>query len=276
MVALLSAVVSAAAAPAAAAAWHSPAVISASQPPGYQVVSSGAVKAPPGASSSGAFATCPAGTVVWGGGVAFEGSPGPGLTVNTTSPNGSSGWEGWVNNTGATTAQFAADAICADRPAGYKIVSREVANPAGTQAHATATCPSPDVLLGGGALSTADEASAVLTSAWPSTSVKFTGYLYNGTAFASNLIVDAVCGHKPTGYKIVSDSHLVPSGGDLLDGLGCPAGTSPLDGGAQVPSHVRAVQISGSINQGAVGWFIALGNTGKSAKQADGYLICAA
>ena len=194
--ALLSAVASAAAAPAAAAAGHSPAAISASQPPGYQVVSSGLTNAPPGASSSGAFATCPAGTVVWGGGVAFNGFPGAGLTVNTSSPNGSGGWEGWVNNTGATTAQFVAYAICADKPAGYKIVSREVGSPPGTQSHATATCPTPDVLLGGGALSTADQAAAVLTSAWPMTSAKFTGYLDNGTASAANIIADAVCGHK--------------------------------------------------------------------------------
>ena len=274
--ALLSAVASAAAAPPAAAAGHSPAAISASQPPGYQVVSSGLTNAPPGASSSGAFATCPAGTVVWGGGVSFNGFPGAGLTVNTSSPNGSGGWEGWVNNTGATTAQFVAYAICADKPAGYKIVSREVGSPPGTQSHATATCPSPDVLLGGGALSTADQAAVVLTSAWPMTSAKFTGYLDNGTASAANIIADAVCGHKPAGYKIVSDSHSVPQGGLLEDGPGCPTGTSALDGGAQVPSHVPSVQIVDSANQGAVGWFIALRNTGRSAEQADGYVICAA
>jgi hypothetical protein len=143
-----AAAVAAVAAPA-VAARHSPAAISATHPPGYQIVSSGLVSAPPGSSSSGAFATCPAGTVVWGGGVGFSVEPSQSLSVNTSSPNGSSGWEGWVNNTGTTAEQFMADAICAGKPAGYKIVSREVANPAGTQAHATATCPSPDVLLGG-------------------------------------------------------------------------------------------------------------------------------
>jgi hypothetical protein len=178
--ALLSAVAVAGAASPAAAARHSPTVIRATQPPGYQVVSSGLVNAPKGTVSSGAFATCPAGTVVWGGGVAFSHANGPSLTVNTSSPNGSSGWEGWVNNTGDTTLQFSVDAICADKPAGYKIVSREVSSPPNAQSHATATCPAPDVLLGGGALATADEAADVLTSAWPRTSVKFTGYLDNG------------------------------------------------------------------------------------------------
>jgi hypothetical protein len=274
--AILSAIATAAAASPAAAARHSPAAIRATQPPGYQIVSSGLVNAPPSTSSAAAFATCPAGTVVWGGGVAFNGFPGAGLSVNTSSPNGSSGWEGWVNNTGTTTAQFSADAICADKPAGYKIVSREVGSPPGTQSHATATCPAPDVLLGGGALSTTDEAAAVLTSAWPRTSAKFTGYLDNGTAAQANLIADAVCGHKPAGYKIASHGGSVPPGGNLQDGIGCPAGTSATDGGAQVPSHAPAVQIIDSLDQGAVGWFIALGNTGQSAKQATGYAICAA
>jgi hypothetical protein len=275
--ALLSAAPTVAAASPAAAARHSPAAISATQPPGYQVVSSGLVNAPKGSSSSGAFATCPAGTVVWGGGVAFSHANGPSLTVNTSSPNGSSGWEGWVNNTGNTTVQFSVDAICADKPAGYQIVSREVSSPPLSQSHGTATCPAPDVLLGGGALATTDLAADVLTSAWPRTSAKFTGYLDNGTTSASNLIVDAVCGHKPAGYKIVSASVSLSPGATALDSIACPAGTSPLDGGAQAPAHVPAVQISETINSGApVGWFIAVNNTGQAAYQVNTYAICAA
>jgi hypothetical protein len=274
--ALLSAVAAGGAAVPAAAARHSPAAIRATQPPGYQVVSSGLLNAPKGASSSGAFATCPAGTVVWGGGVAFNGSPGPSLTVNTSSPNGSGGWEGWVNNTGDTTRQFAVDAICADKPAGYKIVSREVSSPPSTQSHATATCPAPDVLLGGGALATADLAADVLTSAWPRTSAKFTGYLDNGTPSVANIIVDAICGHKPTGYKIVSHGGSVPPGATALASIACLAGTSPLDGGVQAPDHVPAVQISDTNNSGAPpGWFIAVNNTGQAAHQVSGYAICA-
>jgi hypothetical protein len=274
--ALLSAVAAAAAASPAAAARHSPAAIRATQPPGYQVVSSGLVNAPHGTSSSGGFATCPAGTVVWGGGVAFSHANGPSLTLNTSSPNGSSGWEGWVNNTGDTTAQFSVDAICADKPAGYKIVSREVSSPPRTQSHATATCPAPDVLLGGGALATADQAADVLTSAWPRTSVKFTGYLDNGLTSVANIIVDAVCGHKPAGYKIVSQGGPVPPGATALESIPCPAGTSPLDGGAQAPDHVPAVQLSDSINQSPPGWFIAVNNTGQEAYRINAYAICAA
>jgi len=278
--ALLSAAAVAAASPAAAVAGasraatarHSPAAISAHHPPGYQIIARSA-GAPPGAFDSGTFATCPAGTVVWGGGVEFSGSADASLTVNTSNPNGSGGWAARVNNTGTTNAQFEVDAICANKPKGYKIVSQMADNPPGTQSHSTATCPSGDTLLGGGTLSTADQVAAILTSAWPRSSAKFTGYMYNGTTSDANFIVYAICGHKPAGYKIVSESGPIGPGATLEEGIGCPTGTSALGGGAQALDHVPA---SGSIDQGPSGWSIALNNTGQSADQVDGYVICAA
>src|SRR6266702_3015292 len=133
--ALLSAVAAAAAAPPATAARYSPAEISASHPPGYKIVRSGLLNAPPGGFDSGGSVACPAGTVVWGGGVAFSGGSNPTLTVNTSQPAGSGGWEARVNNTGITTVQFLVDAICANRPTGYKLVFRTVDNPSNTQSH---------------------------------------------------------------------------------------------------------------------------------------------
>ncbi len=272
--ALLFAAAAAMASPA-AAARHSPAAISAHQPPGYEIIASGA-GAPPGAFNSGAFATCPAGTVVWGGGVAFLGSPDANLTVNTSNPNGSGGWAARVNNTGTTEAQFEVDAICANKPKGYQIVSSTVDNPSNTQSHSTATCPSPNVLLGGGTLSTADQVGAVLTSAWPRGSAKFTGFMYNGTTSDANFIVYAICGHKPAGYKIASNDFVVDPDSTAEDGILCPTGTSALDGGAQALDHIPAVQVAGSIDQGPSGWTIAMNNTGQSTDHGDEHVICAA
>ena len=48
-----------------------PPAVSASHPPGYQIVTSGSVNALPSTLDAGGSATCPAGTVVWGGGVSF-------------------------------------------------------------------------------------------------------------------------------------------------------------------------------------------------------------
>jgi hypothetical protein len=274
--AALLATVAAAAAPPAAEAQHSPAGTSASHPPGYKIVHGGPFNATPGTFDSGGSAACPTGTVVWGGGVVFFGGSNPNLTVNTSQPVASSGWEARVNNTGATTVQFQVDAICANRPTGYKLVFRTVDNPPNTQSHATATCPAPKVLLGGGTLSSADQVTAFLTSAWPKSSAKFTGYMFNGTATDQTFTVLAICGHKPAGYKIASNGAAVDPGFTLIDGIGCPTGTSVLSGGAQDPDHVPVVQVGGSIDQNAFSWTINVNNLGQSVHQVNGYAICAA
>ena len=274
--ALVSAAAVAAAAPPAAAARHWAAATSASHPPGYTIVRGGPFAAPPGAFDSGSSAACPPGTVVWGGGVFFVGGSGPSLTVNTSQSSGSGVWETRVNNTGTTTAQFRVDAICANKPTGYQLVFQTVDNPPNTQAHATATCPSPKVVLSGGTLSTSDQVAALLTSAWPRSSAKFTGYEFNGTATDAKLTVTAICGRKPAGYKITSNGAAVDPGFTLDDGIACPAGTSAVGGGTQDPDHVPVVQVGGSIDQGAFGWAINMNNTGQSAHQVDGYVICAA
>jgi hypothetical protein len=274
--AVLLAVVTAAPAPPAAAAQHSPAGVGATHPPGYTIVHGGPFSAPPSAFDSGGSATCPAGTVVWGGGVVFIGGASPDFTVNTSQPAGSSGWEARVNNTGTTTPQFRVDAICANKPTGYKLVFRTADNPPNTQTHTTVTCPSPKVLLSGGTLSSDDQVTGVLTSAWPRSSAKFTGYMSNGTATDQTFTVEAICGHKPAGYKITSNSVTVDPGFTLGDGIGCPAGTSVLGGGTQDPDHVRVVQVAGSIDEDTSAWAIEMNNNGQLAHQVNGYAICAA
>jgi hypothetical protein len=188
----------------------------------------------------------------------------------------SAGWEARVNNTGTTTAQFAVDAICAKKPKGYKIVFQDADNPAGSQSHATATCPARKVVLGGGTLSTSDQAPAALTSAWPAAPSKFKGYMYNGTTTDAELIVYAICGDKPTGYTTAKDSGSFGPASTVLQGIACPAGTSALDGGAKTVGHSPLVQVDGSIDQGAFGWAIELNNTSPSQQTETGYVICAA
>ena len=62
----------------------------------------------------------------------------------------------------------------------------------------------------------------------------------------------------------------------LFDGIACPAGTSAVEGGAQVLHHVKAVQVGGSLDQGAFGWAIDVNNNAPSVHQVNGYVICAA
>jgi hypothetical protein len=172
--------------------------------------------------------------------------------------------------------QFRVHAICANKPTGYKLAFRTVDNPPNTQSHAAAVCPSPKVLLGGGTLSTSDQVPAVLTSAWPSSSAKFTGYMFNGTATDQMFTVLAICGHKPAGYTIASNGAALDPGFTLADGIGCPTGTSALSGGTQDPDHVPVVQVGGSLDQGAAAWVIDVNNNGQSVHHVNGYVICAA
>jgi hypothetical protein len=272
--AVLACMLAAAAAASPAAAARRSATADAGHPAGYQIVSSGSVNAPPSALDTGGSATCPDGTVVWGGGVSFvDGQDGSTLTVNTSEPD-SAGWFATVNNTGTTTAQFAVDAICANKPAGYQIYSESVDNPADSQAHATALCPSPKVVLGGGTLSTSDQAAAVLTSAWPVGPAKFTGYMYNATPNDARFTVFAVCGHRPTGYTIASGNASFGPG-VLLDSIGCPAGKSALDGGVKTVGHSPLVQVGGLIDEGPGGWALKMNNNTPSGQQVDLSVICA-
>lgn len=272
--ALLAAIAAATAASPAVAARHLSAAATTGQPPGYQIVHTGPISAPPGAQSSGS-ATCPAGTVVWGGGASITGGLRPQLTVNTSEPNGTGGWTARVNNTFTTTLQFVVDAICANKPTGYKIVSRTVDNLPNTQSHATAPCPTLDVLLGGGELSTSGQLAAVLTSAWPKSSAKFTGYLDNGTTTDAKFTVFAICGQKPVGYTITSNGTTVGPG-LLFDGIACPTGTSAVGGGVQVPAHLPVVQVVGSIDQDTSSWAAEVANNGQATEQVNGFVICAA
>jgi hypothetical protein len=93
--------------------------------------------------------------------------------------------------------------------------------------------------------------------------------MFNGTGADQSFTVLAICGHKPAGYKIASNSVPVSPGFTLADGIACPAGTSALSGGAQDPDHVPAVQV-------ATAWAIQVNNDDQLVHQVNGYVICAA
>jgi hypothetical protein len=100
--------------------------------------------------------------------------------------------------------------------------------------------------------------------------------MFNGTSTDQSFTVEAICGHKPAGYKIAKNSVSLEAGFTLSDGIACPTGTSVLSGGAQDPDHVPVVQVAGSIDQNTTSWTINVNNLGQSAHQVNGYAICAA
>jgi hypothetical protein len=100
--------------------------------------------------------------------------------------------------------------------------------------------------------------------------------MFNGTSTDQSFTVEAICGHKPAGYKIASNSVSLEAGFTLGDGIACPTGTSVLSGGGQDPDHDPVVQVAGSIDEDTSAWDIAVNNLGQSAHQVNGYAICAA
>ncbi len=102
-------------------------------------------------------ALCPAGKVVLGGGAAVvgAGSANFGTVVQESSPGTTGGgarslWLAAVSNHSRSNHTLGIFAVCANKPANYKVVEDKVSLPAGGFARDTALCPAGKRVLGGG------------------------------------------------------------------------------------------------------------------------------
>ena len=184
-----------------------------------------------------------------------------------------------LNNPGPGTAQFAVDAICAKQPKGYAMPFTQVANPAHAQTTATATCPANTVIFDGGVFSTSDSGQTAVTSAFPAGNTKFTATVSNGTAANEQMDVFAICGHKPTGYKIIRSSGTAdPTGTPVVitGGPGCPPGTSVIGGGARVATPLPSTPLAQEIDGGAMNWVSTIVSTSTGPVTDTFSTICAA
>jgi hypothetical protein len=262
----------------AATAANAFAASTATAPPGYQRVRSTPIPIPPGLFDSGGQVACPAGTVPWGGGVGFTGGiASAGENINTSAPTGN-GWEGRFNNSSTRPDDnFAVDAICAKKPAGYTTTFTTVDNPAGAQSAAVAVCPAGTRLLSGGTLSTADTTDVQLLSAWPLGPERFRSVMWNGSATDQRLTTFAICGHRPAGYTITSAPESDTGGPvTLVGGAQCPAGTSILGGGIHVTSPQPAVTLGESLDKPATQWLSEVVNSATAPATVTIYAIYAA
>lgn len=190
------------------------------------------------------YVTCPTGTVVWGGG-AGDLLPVTGESLVSSTPMGNHEWFAQYNNASSTARMFEVDAICARKPGGYAMPFTSVADPAGHRATATVTCPPGTVVLSGGVQTTADAPGSFLLSAWPAGKTSFAAVNYNGTTADLQMVVVAVCGNQPPGYKIVS-STIDSSSNATYTTQACPTGTSVIGGGIRVAKPSKAVVIAAS------------------------------
>jgi hypothetical protein len=115
----------------------------------YQILESADVTVGAG-SQANASQSCPAGTVVLGGG-SLSDSGSPAVNINSTLPIASiNGWQAEQNDDASFDTTFHAFAICGKAPTGYAILGGPIVlNPPLSQTNAVAACPTGRPLSGG-------------------------------------------------------------------------------------------------------------------------------
>jgi hypothetical protein len=217
---------------------------------GISVLATAAVAAPANAASTVRDTSiCPAGEYVVGGGaqVVGMGSANFNTQLQEIAPGTIGGgaqslWLTSLRNNSAASRQIGLFAVCAKQPAGYQVVRKDVAVPAGGFLRDTATCPIGKVVLAGGSQvvgeGTADFHTRIQESA-PGTinggaqSVWLTA-LRNGDTKAHTIGMFAVCATRPEGYQVVRKDTSVAAAGFLRTTANCPTGKVVLGGGASV------------------------------------------
>jgi hypothetical protein len=211
-------------------------------PKGYQVVNSDSLDNPAGSESDGS-ATCPAGTVLWGGGVTDSG--GVEETINSSWPVSTVEWGVYIENTGSSDDSFVVYAVCAKKPKQYIIESNSADAGAGIQTGLDAECPAKTVVLGGGALSDGIGSAYTINTTYPYENYWVSDM--NNAGSGDETVGDfAICGKKPSKYVVVTGSAVdnPPGGNDEATAL-CPsAKTSVLSAGLYSSSSAIDVSVN--------------------------------
>ena len=254
---------------AAYASGHAPAARS--KPAGYTIVSK-QFAATAGVESDGSV-VCPKATVPIGGSVFVQSSPELRVNVSASFPFGGF-WAGSVKNSSDTASTFAVVAVCAHRPAGYRIVdSATVANPAFTQSRAAATCPAGTLPLGGGGATSSSSTDNNMNGTAPNGRSWTVTQNNAGTADATITAV-AVCG-KVHGYKVVRGKPFpVSSGGEAGGFAACPVPTVPISGGVISGSKNVFVDFVGSFPTGNE-WDSFINNSTEGPITSTAVVVCA-
>jgi hypothetical protein len=241
----------------------------------YTVVRSAMLAAGAGVQTRGTV-SCPAGTVVFGGGALIFGNH-LDINLNSSFPSGDgNGWLADVNNAGAATGLFLVQAVCGKAPRRYQIVaSTSFSVNAGSQATGSVACPRGTAVLGGGSLSGSGSLAVNINSTFP----QFNGWRTDqndNAAFATTFGVLAICGKAPRSYTIVVGTEQPNPPSMQSNAIAeCPAGELPLGGGAISGTGSPTVDLNTSIASDDK-WSVFEDNTGQdTGVTIQAYAICA-
>jgi hypothetical protein len=211
-------------------------------PPGYTRVATGNLTAHAGTQTR-AVASCPAGTVLFGGSV-FVFSPSLLANVNSSFPSGTS-WVADVNNGSGADMTFEVTAICGFQPKNYSIVQTPAtANASGSHTTALAKCPTGSKPLGGGGLSNSSSTFVNVGSTFPQKG----GWRVdenNASANSATLSAFAICG-KLKGYVVVDPGFDLPAPANSQSDVTvtCPDTTLTISGGVRVNTTSVGVNVN--------------------------------
>ena len=193
-------------------------------------------------------ATCPAGSVVAGGGmqVVGEGTADFRTSIQETFPGTKGGgapslWLVAARNDGTAPHTFGLFVVCQPKPKGYEVVSRDFAVAPGGFLQKTARCPKGKVVIGGGAAviheGKYDFRTQIQESAPGTIGAAQSLWLValrNNDGATHTIRIWAVCAPKPHGYVMVRRDFKVPANGFVRNTARCPKGTVVYAGGALV------------------------------------------
>jgi hypothetical protein len=251
----------------------------ATKPPGYSIVSA-TYSLPNGVQTSGSV-TCPvkkgAETVPFSGGALIQ-TDSLEASINSSFPT-AHGWSVDANNTSGAASQFTVYAVCATKPAGYvQVVSHATSNPAGFLSQTGTTCPTGDLVTGGGARSSSRSTLVQLNGLWPANTISWDLAINNFSPTNASVTSSAVCAKlnaSKTSYEYISGAEdTSPAGQETATEAVCPSGLAVLGGGSQSINSGTSVSINSTFPFPG-GWLGDMSNTGSNSATVTTFILCA-
>jgi hypothetical protein len=252
-------------------------------PTGYEVVAT-ALLALPADSQVFGEVSCSAGKVVWGGGVIVD-SGDMAANMNSSYPNTTTkkSWRAYVSNATVDATTFSVWAVCAKQPAGYAIVKKTFANPAGLQSGGLTACAATATVLGGGTSSSSRSTLVNINSTYPYTVAGKFGWvtdMNNNSLSDATLTTYAICAKQPApgglSFEYVTDPAVPnPVGEQTPASASCHGGRVTISGGVLSTSKELQVNLNTS-RPDSSGWGVWENNGSLIEQKLKPFVVCVA